>query len=356
MDVESTPTPSPATAGSPEAPAPGPSRGSGNTLLGPLTRFLALREGSIIVVTVLAIVYFAATTPHFFTYSSFKALLPYFCFLAIMGGGQVFVMTLGEIDLSIGAMYLFTPFAYWKLTQAGLPLVPAVIVALIIAAALGAVNGFFVAYVGMASFVATLAMLFFLDGLALIISHSEQITTPGTQIVKVGTFAQIFGAGTYSELIWAVGIAAVLQVVLALSRWGIYTVAAGGNRLGAAEAGINVRLVMLRNFMLCAVTAGFAGVLEAVRTSSISPDPSGSNQDLLYAIAAVIIGGTLMTGGEGTVVGALLGALFIGVLQDGLNFKNVSANYVYFYLGIAVILAMIVYVLVRRVRLRSGRG
>lgn len=320
------------------------------------TRFLTLREGSIIVVTIITVIYFAATTNNFFTGANFKSLLPYFCFLAIMAAGQVFVMTLGEIDLSVGALYLFTPFMFWKLTEAGLPLVPAVIIALLIGGAIGAVNGFFVAYVGIASFVATLAMLFFLDGLALIISHSEQINTPGTSVTAVGTFAQVFGAGTYSELFWAVGIVAVLQLALAATRWGIYTVATGGNRLGAAEAGINVRLVLMRNFVLCAMTAGFAGILEAVRTASMTPDPSGSNQFLLYAVAAVIIGGTLMTGGEGTVVGALIGALFIGILQDGLTLKSVPATYEYLWLGIAVIIAMTINVLVRRVRVGSGRA
>ena len=337
----------------PQGPAPRRAGGGGMSLV---RQFLTLREGSIVVVTALAIVYFAATTPQFFTGSNFKNLLPYFCFLAIMAAGQVFVMTLGEIDLSIGALYLITPFIYWKLTEAGIPLVPSVIIAVLVAGVIGAVNGFFVAWVGIASFVATLAMLFFLDGLALILSHSEQITTPGTEIVGVSTFAQVFGAGTYSELFWAVGIAALLQLVLSFSRWGVYTVAAGGNRIGAAEAGINTRLVLLRNFMMCAMTAGFAGILEGVRTSSITPDPSGSNQFLLYAVAAVIIGGTLMTGGEGTVVGALIGALFIGVLEDGLTLKSVPATYVYLWLGIAIIIAMTINVLLRRVRLGSGRA
>jgi simple sugar transport system permease protein len=234
--------------------------------------------------------------------------------------------------------------------------VPSVIIALLIAGGFGAINGFFTAWVGIPSFVATLAMLFFLDGLTLIVSHSEQITTPGTQIVGVSTFAQIFGAGTYSELIWLLVLGVILQVVLSLTRWGVYTVASGGNRLGAAEAGINTRLVTLRNFVLCAMCAGLAGVLEGVRTSSITPDPSGSAQFLLYAIAAVIIGGTVMTGGEGTVIGAILGALFIGVLEDGLVLKSVNANYEYLYLGIAVIIAMTIYVLVRRVRRGTGRA
>jgi simple sugar transport system permease protein len=338
------------------ASGPAPSRARGGRPLQLVMQFLTLREGSIIVVILIAVAYFSITSSAFLTYSNFKALLPYFCFLAIMAAGQVFVMTLGEIDLSIGAFYLITPIFFWKLSNAGLPLVLAVIVALLIAMLIGGINGIFTAWVGIPSFVATLAMLFTLDGLALILTHSQQVNTPGTSATSVTTFAQVFGAGTYSELIWALGIVVILQVVLVLTRWGIYTVATGGNRLGAAEAGVNVRLVMLRNFMLCATTAGFAGILEAVRTVSITPDPSGSNQFLLYAVAAVIIGGTVMTGGEGTVVGALLGALFIGILQDGLVIKGVSATYEDLYLGIGIIIAMTIYVLVRRVRVGSGRA
>jgi simple sugar transport system permease protein len=308
------------------------------------------------VVTLITFAYFALTTSNFLTGGNFKSLLPYFTYLAIMAAGEVFVMTLGEIDLSIGALYLFTPFVYWKFTQAGIPLVPSLILALVVAMLTGAINGFFTAYVGIASFVSTLAMLFFLDGLTLIISHSQQINTPGTSVTQVTTFAQIFGAGTYSELFWALGIVILLQLILSLTRWGLYTVASGGNRLGAAEAGVKVKLVLLRNFMLCAVTAGFAGLLEAIRTSSMSPDPSGASATLLLAVAAVIIGGTLMTGGSGTVVGALIGALFLGILTDGLVVKGVSATYEYMYLGIAIIIAMTVNVYVQRVRKGSGRA
>jgi simple sugar transport system permease protein len=353
MAVESKPTP-PATPPSPEGPAQ--RRARGGTARRVLLRALTLRESSIIVVTLLTFAYFAITTSNYLTYANWKSLLPYFCFLAIMAAGQVFVMTLGEIDLSIGAMYLITPILFWKLNTAGIPLGIALVLSLLIAMVFGAVNGIFTAYVGMPSFVASLAMLFFLDGLALILTHSEQVTTPGTAITHTTTFAKVFGAGTYAELIWAVAIVAILQVGLSLTRWGIYTVATGGNRLGAAEAGIHTRLVIVRNFVLCAGTAGFAGLLEAIRTSSISPDPSGSNANLLLAISAVIIGGTLMTGGEGTVVGALIGALFLGVLQDGLIVKGVSATYEDLYVGIAIAVAMTIYVLVRRIRLGSGRA
>jgi simple sugar transport system permease protein len=319
-------------------------------------KVLALREGSIIVVTIATFLYFAVSTNHFVSSGNLKTLLPYFAPLAIIAAGEVFVMILGEIDLSVGAVYLFTPFMWHIIHHAGVPMYPSIILALVVAMIIGAVNGVVVAYVGMASFVATLAMLFTLDGLTLIVSHSTPVQVPGTKIGKVTSFAQIFGGGTYSELFWAIGIIIVFQIVLTFTRWGLYTVSTGGNRLGAAEAGIRTRMIIVRNFVLAAGLAGFVGILEVVRTTSATPDPSGSNALLLQVVAAAIIGGTLMTGGDGTIVGALIGALFIGILQDGLIIKGVSANYNLFYLGIAVFIAMTLGVLVRRVRTGSGRG
>jgi simple sugar transport system permease protein len=154
----------------------------------------------------------------------------------------------------------------------------------------------------------------------------------------------------YSELFWAIGIVAILQVVLTFSRWGLYTVAIGSNKLGAAEAGVKVKLVTVRNFVLCALTAGLVGIFEAVRSATIQPDPSGPNELLLYAIAGAVIGGTLLSGGSGTVVGAFIGALFLGVLKDGLILQGVNANYLLFYSGLAIVIAMTANVFVARAR------
>jgi simple sugar transport system permease protein len=114
--------------------------------------------------------------------------------------------------------------------------------------------------------------------------------------------------------------------------------------------------VLTRNFVMCAGLAGFVGILEAVRSGTATPDPSGSNAILLQGISAAVIGGTLLQGGSGTVVGALIGAIFLGVLQDGLNIKGVSANYFYLYLGLAILIAMAFNTYVSRVRTGSGRG
>jgi simple sugar transport system permease protein len=343
-----------------------------------LQRALSLREGSIIVVTLLAAVYFSLQTSTFLTSANFKTLLPYFAPFAIMAAGVVFVMILGEIDLSIGATYLFTPFLFYKLSTAGLPLLPSVIVALIACMAVGLVNGFFIAIIGISSFVATLGMLFALEGLSLIVSHGEPVETPGARVTHtehivvhtvngvqvrlpetvnhISTFAKIFGGGTYSELIWALAVVIVLQAVLTFTRWGLYTVAVGSNKLGAAEAGVRVRLVIIRNFILCASTAGLVGILEAVRAGSVQPDPAGANEILFEAIAAAVIGGTIMTGGSGTVVGALIGALFLGILHDGLVLQGVNANYLLFYLGLAILIAMTINVYVQRVRRGTSHG
>jgi simple sugar transport system permease protein len=322
----------------------------------PLARVLALREGSIIIVVLVTAIYFSLNTSTFLTGSNFKTLLPYFAPYAILAAGEVFVMILGEIDLSIGAVYLFAPILFYKVFTAGLGLVPSVVVALICCMAIGLINGFFVAIVGINSFVTTLGTLFTFEGLSLIVSHGAPVETPGANVSKIGAFAQIFGHGAYSELIWALAIVVILQVVLTFTRWGLYTVAIGSNKLGAAEAGVGVRLITIRNFVLCALTAGLVGILEAVRSGSVQPDPAGSNEILLLAIAAAVIGGTLLAGGSGTVVGALIGALFLGILRDGLILKGVNANYDLLYLGLAVLVAMTVHVFVQRARRGYSSG
>jgi simple sugar transport system permease protein len=353
-------------------------RSVGQDALGLFKRFLTLREGSIIVVTVIVAIYFAASTTTFFTTENFKTLLPYFAPFAILAAGEVFLMINGEIDLSIGAVYLFTPFLFYELHNGGVPLLPGVILAMIAAAGVGVINGFFTAIVGVNSFITTLGTLFAFEGLTLIISHAQPVATPGAQVTTttvnvehvvnghhivlpetvnhIGTFARVFGGGTYSELIWALVIIAVLQVLLSRTRWGLYTVAVGSNRLGASEAGVRVRLIVIRNFILCSTCAGLVGILEAVRATSVQPDTAGANAILLEAISAAVIGGTLLAGGSGTVVGALIGALFLGILHDGLVLQGVNANYLALYLGLAIILAMVINTYVARVRTGSGLG
>jgi simple sugar transport system permease protein len=343
-----------------------------------MQRFLTLREGSIIVVTILAALYFTVKVDTFFTSANFVNLLPYFAPFAILAVGEVMLMVAGEIDLSIGSVYLFAPYMFYVFNNAGIPLVGDLILALLCSAVIGVINGIFSEYIGVSSFITTLCMLLGVGGLTLIISHAQPVAMPGAEVTShtetvtkvingqtihlqqqvnsVGTFANIFGAGKYSELFWALVIVGVVQVVLTLTRWGIYTVAVGGNKLGAAEAGIHVRMTVVRNFILCSVLAGFVGVLEATRSTSVTPDTAGASETMFRAVSAAVIGGTLLAGGEGTCIGALFGALFLGILRDGLTLQGVNADYLDFILGLAILIAMVINVYVGRVRKGSGRG
>jgi simple sugar transport system permease protein len=319
-------------------------------------KFLTLREGSIIVVTIIAAIYFAARSGRFVSSSNFQTLLPFFAPYAIIAAGEVFVMVNGEIDLSVGTMGLFTAFWFHQLHSYGLPLAVAIILTFVTAGLLGAFNGIMTAYVGISSFVATLGMYFFLGGLTLVLSHSTQVNLPGTSIIGHGTFERLFGRGTYSELIWAIVIVVVLQVMLSYTRHGKYTVAVGSNRIGAGEAGINVKHNLVRNFVLCATLAGLTGILENVRAITLNPDPSATSDYLFLSISAAVIGGTLLRGGSGTVIGAFIGALFLGIITDGLNLIGTSADHRDLYLGLVIVFAMIVNTYVSRVRSGSGRG
>ena len=332
----------------------GPARSASralSVLVGLAKRFLTLREGSVVVITLLVAIYFSVNTDAFLTSSNFKTLLPYFAPIAILAAGEVMLMINGEIDLSIGAVYLFAPFLFHEIVDAGLPLMPSLIIALMACMVVGLINGLFNAVVGIPSFITTLGMLLALEGLTLIISHAAPVAMPGTTVIgEMSTFAQVFGGGTYSQLVWALAVVIILQAVLTRTRWGIYSVAVGSNRLAAAEAGIRVRLVVIRNFILCSTCAGLVGVLEAVRTTSVQPDPAGANEILFDGISAAVIGGTLLVGGAGTVVGALIGALFLGILRDGLVITGVNADYLSFYQGAAILIAMSANVYVGRVR------
>ena len=157
------------------------------------------------------------------------------------------------------------------------------------------------------------------------------------------------GYNVYADLLWALAVIAVVQVGLSYTRWGLYSVAVGGNLVGAREAGVNVNLIKIANFMLCSVLGGFAGTLQAFRITSIDPT-AGGNDIMFRAVAAAVIGGTALAGGSGTVTGALIGALVLSILLDGFTLQGINANTFDIILGAAILIAMILNVYLQRRR------
>ena len=258
-------------------------------------------------------------------------------------------MISGEIDLSVGQTFALAAFIVAWLAEDGVPVLLAVLIALAACALIGLINGVITTVVGVSSFITTLGMFFFLNGLMLSLSNGRPLDTPGGD-----TYTKFIGGGAYSGILWAIGIALALQLVLMRTRWGLHTFAVGGNLLGSREAGINVRWVKTRNFMLAAVLAGFAGIIEAVRITSTDPLAGGANI-MFAAISAAVIGGTALAGGSGTVIGAFIGACVLGILRDGFTLQGVSAFTFDLILGLAIIAAMVLDIYVRRVRGRGGR-
>jgi simple sugar transport system permease protein len=259
----------------------------------------------------------------------------------------VLVLVLGEIDLSAGQVFLFTPWVVYWLWQLGLPVGWAIIAALLVACGVGMINGMITVLLNVPSFVTTLATNFILFGLVLIESNDTEATPiPGslppqtTNVVPhVGFFGQVIGVWEWSEILWVIAIALIIHYVLRRTRFGVRVIATGGNLLGAAEAGVPVRRVKIMCFVLCSFLSGAVGIVDAVKYGSMDPGNAGVNY-ILYAVGACVVGGTALTGGRGTVIGAFVGAILIGVLEAGLTIIGVSTNDFYVYIGLIMVVAM----------------
>ncbi len=315
--------------------------------------FMQQREATVFLVVVLLIIYFGFISSSgrstFFTKLDLINISQIAGPIIIIAIGEVFLLICGEIDLSVGFTYTFAPFMmHYLIDFYGVPGILAIILSLLMGLVVGWVNGFLTVTVGLPSFVTTLGTGFALQGIMLITSHAEQAAIPG--VVQgighwIGTFA-------WSEFGWAVVLAFIFHLVLRRTRWGLHTIAVGGNQLGAQEAGVNTARIKYGNFIMCAVLGAFVGIQVAFQTSVIDPS-SGGYQPMFYSVAAAVIGGTAMLGGSGTIIGAFLGSIMLAVLIDGFAVIGVSANPLPLIFGLAILLAMIANVQFARLRERG---
>jgi simple sugar transport system permease protein len=306
-------------------------------------------EMRILLVAIILCIYFEAVNHDFLlTDASLRNLSQFIAPVAIIAFGEIMLMIGGEIDLSAGMVFAFAPFVMHFASDAGAPAWLAVIAGVVAAGIVGLVNGAVTVYLRIPSFVTTLGTLFFVNGFTLTISRGTPVTPP-----EEGFFADFMGAWGYSEIIWAIAIAAIMHMTLRHTRWGLHTIASGANPLGASEAGIQVRRLKLGNFILAAVLAGLTGILEGFRISSIDPQ-AGGNQIMFLAVAAAVIGGTPLAGGSGTIIGGLIGAAVLGILNDGFTLIGINAFTFNMILGAAILAAMIFNIHVVRLARKGG--
>ncbi|WP_200886656.1 ABC transporter permease [Phaeacidiphilus oryzae] len=307
------------------------------------------RELSIFVVCLAAAVYFAVTSTGFTSTGNYHTIAQYVAPWIIVACGETMLLVCGQIDLSAGFVFTLAPFLVTTFTGDGLPLLAALIVALLLCAGVGLVNGLVHTIFNLASFIVTLGMGFFLEGMSLIASNAQPVAAPAS-----GWLVQVLGKARWSELIWALAIVAVMQVVLSATRFGIGSQAVGSNPIGAAESGIRINRIKIINFIMASTLAGFGGILDGIRVGSFDPT-NGGNETMFLAVASAVIGGTALLGGSGTVVGALLGALLLGIVYDGFNLTGVNANAFDVVLGVAIVVAMLLNVYLSIARKRASR-
>jgi simple sugar transport system permease protein len=342
-------------------PPPGGRAAGGNgflrTLRHGLGAFLRQREATVLTVVVALFLYFTIDNANFLTHANMANLLsgiaaPYI----ILAIGEVLLLICGEIDLSVGYVFTMAPFLmYFLITYDGFPAILAIIVALIFGLFVGFFNGFLTVTLGLPSFIATLGTAFILYGLVLTTSHGEPVNIPASA-EHIGKFFgnESTGAWGWSAFIWALALTIIFQIVLTNTRWGLYTVAAGGNILGAREAGISVARIKYGNFMIMGLLGSLVGLQVAFYDNTIDPSAGGFNY-VFYAVAAAVLGGTAMLGGSGTIIGGFLGAILLSIFTDGFEIIGVSANPLFIVFGGGVLVAMIANVQLGRLREAGGR-
>jgi simple sugar transport system permease protein len=317
-----------------------------------LDAFLRRREASVLVVAIGLVVYFQASTPIFLTTDNLRNIAQATAPTAIVAVGIVFLLVSGEIDVSVGMVAALAPYLlHYAIDFYSVPAIPAILLALLISAGIGLVNGLITTRLKVPSFVTTLGMFYLLYGVLLTTSKAYPVPIP--KPVK-GDLQTWLGAGDWATLIWCLFIVAIFHIVLTRTRWGLHTISVGGNLLGATEAGIRANRIKVGNFMLVSVLGALAGIMEAFRINSIDPNIGGGTRITFTAIAAAVIGGTALAGGSGTVIGALLGMFVLAMLQNGFNLIGISANPFFLVLGSAILISMVANQYLSRLR-RAGR-
>jgi ribose transport system permease protein len=270
------------------------------------------------------------TVPNLFNITRTTAMI------AVIAVAMTFVISAGELDLSVGSTAALAALTAGLVMQAGFGPVAGVAAALGAGLLVGLINGFFVTVMAIPSFLVTLGMMQFIRGLDMRLTYTNPIPVNDT------TFTTIFGSGRVwgvpSLLIWSLVVVAVGHVVLRYTPFGRQVLATGGNRVAAKYSGIRTGRTKMLCFLLSGGAAALAGLLYTGMMSTARYNYGEGAE--LAAIAAVILGGTSLFGGRGTVLGTFVGALLIGTINNGLIIMGLDVSEQYMVAGAIIILAV----------------
>jgi ribose transport system permease protein len=310
-----------------------------------IQKFLAF--GALLVL----IVFFSLASEHFLTFSNWKGILLATSVVGILAMGVTFVIITAGIDLSIGTtMTLSAVMTGWIITEAGLPIPVGIVGGILTGGTVGLVNGTLIARFGIPPFIATLGMLNVARGLALIISDLAPIyfpEDPGFNEAFMGSVIETGGGPDIPNLIFVFfGAALVAGFILSKTIVGRYVFSIGSNEEATRLSGVRTVRFKASAYILSGLFAGLAGVIITARLNSAQPAVGFGYE--LDAIAAAVIGGTSLSGGEGSIMGTVIGAFIISVLTNGLRLMSVPQEWQIVITGGIVILAVYLDIVRRR--------
>jgi ribose transport system permease protein len=297
---------------------------------------------------VLIVAFFSIASPHFFTANNLISILTAATVTGILALGTTFVIITGGIDLSIGTgMILCGVMAGVFITFWGWPVWVGVVATILFGGLLGLINGTNVSVLGIPPFIATLGMMLIAAGLSLVISGTKPIYFTDTpEFGSLMNLSIIPGARLPLGVVIFVVMIVIAAVILSKTVLGRYAFSIGSNEDATALSGVNVRRWKIAIYAMSGLFVGLAGVLSASRLSSAQP--TGGMGLELEAIAAVVIGGTSLQGGKGSIIGTVIGALIMAVLTNGLRIISVPQEWQSVAVGIVILVAVYLDMLRRR--------
>ncbi|WP_329131470.1 ABC transporter permease [Streptomyces sp. NBC_00670] len=300
-------------------------------------RLLHVPHGGLVLVLVLVVLFTAVQADSFTTSQNLLNVLRQVSVNAVIAAGLTLLMTAGGMDFSMGSNAAVTLCVAAQLLHDGWSTPATVLVSLLLATLVGLVNGAVVTFTRVAPFVATLASAMLLDGVALLVLDGMSVTT-GDRMTALGN-DELLGV-PYLTVV-AVLVLAATGLTMRFTTFGRDAFAMGGNEHVARLSGINVPGRKLALYGLAGVLAGLAGLMLLSRLGAAAPNTAGL-QTQLTAVAAVVIGGTSLAGGHGSVVGTVLGVVLLGVVGNALNLLQVDSNYQLVVTGGVLLVAAIV--------------
>ena len=307
-----------------------------------LRRLIARPEFGPLVLLSLEILVFTWINPQFLSLLNIGNTLSFTVELGLIALAMTLLMTSGEFDLSVGSVFGFAAVMMWTLYNSGATSLPVgFLISMIVCALIGLANGLFVTKLNIPSFLVTLGMLLVVRGTALFVTDGFPQRTWSTEgsafaWALAGHF-MVGGLRIYMSLFWFILVALALGYLLTQTRAGNWIQASGGNPSAACARGVNVDRVKIGLFVLCAVLSGLAGVISSIRTAAANPN-SGTSYEL-EVIAMVVIGGTALSGGRGTIIGTVLGIFILRVMRNGIVLIGVPGLAYNIFIG-AIILGM----------------